>query len=256
MILSRLRASGSRAVRLSLLTFGVLACCAVSTPAQAQTPATAFACVHKGTFEFRVVEPGESCRPNETRVAWPVVQGPAGPQGEPGPQGEQGVQGPVGPAGPGSNATSEGHPGIVPIAPTCTNFSSQPIVVPPAVPGVVVATAKIMVRINHTQGIAGGDRGFITFGTSPTDCNSDPYRSYFRLPVAALSANSYNPVTGTGEYYEFTIPVEVPFHQPFMTDVYYLNGQMLNGVPTVNGVATPNDYMADATITLEFHTTP
>ncbi len=172
--------------------------------------------------------------------------------GKPGPPGPQGPPGPAGPAGPGSNATSAGYAGHQLIGLTCTNYASQTIAVAPGTPGIIVATAKIIVRINHA-GVP--DRGFITFGTSPTDCNSDPYRSYFRVPGIAGPANNYNPTTNpNGEFYEFSIPVEVPF--PAGPGPFYLNGQMLTGVPTVGGVVTPNDYMSDATITLEFHTTP
>lgn len=97
--------------------------------------------------------------------------------------------------------------------------------------------------------VAGGDRGFITFGTNATDCNVDPYRSYFRVPTAAPTANTLVPATGAGEYYEFTIPVQVPFAPTGVPTFYYLNGQMLSGL------GNP-DYMQDAVIALEFHTTP
>jgi len=144
----------------------------------------------------------------------------------------------------------------VPIATTCTNLAMQTFIVPAgSPPGLLVATAKINVRINHTQNVV-ADRGFVTFGNSIGDCgSSDAQRSFFRVPGAAATASTYNPVTGAGEYYEFTIVVQVPFTPIAGTNTLFLNGQMLSGVPNLGipPVLTPNDYMGDATITIEFH---
>ena len=68
-------------------------------------------CVGNGQGTLRVIEPGTSCRANETAIDWnqvgpkgdkgdPGPQGPAGPQGEKGDTGATGPQGPAGPAGP------------------------------------------------------------------------------------------------------------------------------------------------------------
>lgn len=63
------------------------------------------ACVNQGTLFARIVTAGETCRNNETPVAWniqgvPGAQGLQGPPGPQGPKGDQGVQGPIGLTGP------------------------------------------------------------------------------------------------------------------------------------------------------------
>ena len=58
-----------------------------------------YACANPGNGDLRLVDAGQACHANETRVQWNVV-GSQGPQGPQGPQGAAGAQGPAGPAGP------------------------------------------------------------------------------------------------------------------------------------------------------------
>jgi hypothetical protein len=56
-------------------------------------------CVNNGSGILRVIQPGESCRSNETAISWNQT-GPAGPAGSAGPAGQQGIQGEKGDTGP------------------------------------------------------------------------------------------------------------------------------------------------------------
>ena len=58
----------------------------------ANEPAVLEACVNPGNGNMRLVESGQVCHQNETRVEWNVV-GPEGPQGPEGPEGPQGPPG-------------------------------------------------------------------------------------------------------------------------------------------------------------------
>ena len=102
-------------------------------------------CVKNGNL--RIIGPTESCKQNETPLAWNIVgpsgppgpQGPAGipgPQGGPGPQGPIGLTGPIGPTGPqgqqgvpGPQGTQgvQGPQGLQgPAGPVTVYFSSIP----------------------------------------------------------------------------------------------------------------------------------
>ena len=59
----------------------------------ADSPSVIEACVNPGNGDLRLVNSGETCHNNETRVEWNVTgpPGPPGPQGSPGPQGPPGA---------------------------------------------------------------------------------------------------------------------------------------------------------------------
>lgn len=59
----------------------------------ADEEATLEACVNPGNGGMRLVQSGQECHQNETRVEWNIT-GPAGPQGSPGPEGPPGPPGP------------------------------------------------------------------------------------------------------------------------------------------------------------------
>ena len=62
----------------------------------AASPGILEACINPGNGGMRLVDAGQACHNNETRVSWNVT-GPAGPVG---PTGATGAAGPIGPAGP------------------------------------------------------------------------------------------------------------------------------------------------------------
>lgn len=62
----------------------------------AASPGVLEACINGGNGGMRLVDAGQACHNNETRVSWNVT-GPAGPVG---PTGATGAAGPIGPAGP------------------------------------------------------------------------------------------------------------------------------------------------------------
>jgi hypothetical protein len=110
--------------RAGIACFAVLAVVFLAVPiahlASAPPPPTVLeACVNPGNGNMRLVDAGEVCHNNETRVQWNVVgpQGPAGPQGPVGQQGPQGATGPQGltgdpgPAGPAGAAGPAGPAG-------------------------------------------------------------------------------------------------------------------------------------------------
>jgi hypothetical protein len=87
-----------------------------ATPVAAQANNVIIACVER-SGDVRIVDAGERCRHNETRVRWNVVgpQGPAGApgaQGPAGPQGPQGLAGPQGPIGPAGATGVAGPQGL------------------------------------------------------------------------------------------------------------------------------------------------
>jgi hypothetical protein len=65
----------------------------------AATPGVLEACVNPGNGGLRLVDTGQPCHNNETRVTWSIT-GPAGPAGPTGPTGATGATGATGPAGP------------------------------------------------------------------------------------------------------------------------------------------------------------
>lgn len=68
----------------------------------AATPGVLEACINGGNGGMRLVDSGQACHNNETRVSWSITgpAGPAGPVGPIGPTGATGATGPAGPAGP------------------------------------------------------------------------------------------------------------------------------------------------------------
>jgi hypothetical protein len=66
----------------------------------ANEEATLEACVNPGNGGLRLVQSGQACHHNETRVEWNVT-GPVGPAGPPGPEGPPGPPGPPGPSAGG-----------------------------------------------------------------------------------------------------------------------------------------------------------
>jgi hypothetical protein len=62
-------------------------------------------CVNNGSGILRVIQPGETCRNNETQITWSQT-GPAGPEGPAGPAGM------AGPAGPAGATGQQGLPGL------------------------------------------------------------------------------------------------------------------------------------------------
>ncbi|HEV7747717.1 MAG TPA: hypothetical protein VGO56_22145 [Pyrinomonadaceae bacterium] len=68
----------------------------------AATPGVLEACINGGNGGMRLVDSGQACHNNETRVSWNIAgpAGPAGPTGPTGPIGATGATGATGPAGP------------------------------------------------------------------------------------------------------------------------------------------------------------
>jgi len=73
-------------------------------------PGTITACVRNRADIVRIIDPGETCGRNETRVTWNVT-GPQGPKGDAGAPGATGPAGPIGPAGPHGPAGPAGPAG-------------------------------------------------------------------------------------------------------------------------------------------------
>ncbi|MGH9873492.1 MAG: hypothetical protein ACRD9S_13660 [Pyrinomonadaceae bacterium] len=67
----------------------------------ATIPGELEACINPGNGGMRLVDAGEACHNNETRVTWNIT-GPPGPVGPVGPAGPTGPAGPAGPPGPSS----------------------------------------------------------------------------------------------------------------------------------------------------------
>jgi hypothetical protein len=111
--------SGLRKSHLALAALGIvtLSGAAVAANGVLQDQSTTYTgCVNNGSGILRVLQPGESCRSNETQISWNQTgpEGPAGPAGATGPQGlpgqpgEKGDTGPAGPAGTVSLASLAG----------------------------------------------------------------------------------------------------------------------------------------------------
>jgi hypothetical protein len=111
--------SGLRKSHLALAALGIvtLSGAAVAANGVLQDQSTTYTgCTNNGSGILRVLQPGESCRSNETQISWNQTgpEGPAGPAGAMGPQGlpgqpgEKGDTGPAGPAGTVSLASLAG----------------------------------------------------------------------------------------------------------------------------------------------------
>jgi hypothetical protein len=105
--------------RAAVACFAVLAVVFLAVPIAhlaSANPSVLEACVNPGNGNMRLVDAGEACHNNETRVQWNVV-GPAGPAGPIGPAGPTGATGPAGPTGatgatgPAGTVGSAGPPG-------------------------------------------------------------------------------------------------------------------------------------------------
>lgn len=90
-----------RAVIVALVLGGIGVLVPTVARLAADSPTVIEACVNPGNGNLRLVQDGEACHQNETRVEWNVT-GPAGP---PGPQGSPGPQGPPGPSAGGAPFT-------------------------------------------------------------------------------------------------------------------------------------------------------
>jgi hypothetical protein len=95
------KTSRHRAVIAVLVAAGVGLLVPTIAKLAADSPTVLEACVNPGNGDLRLVNSGETCHSNETRVEWNVT-GPAGP---PGPQGSPGPQGPPGPSSGGAPFT-------------------------------------------------------------------------------------------------------------------------------------------------------
>ncbi len=174
-------------------------------------------------------------------------------------KGDNGDTGPKGYAGPSRAAATSTGAVTLPTNGLCTNIGSVSITLPRRSPaGLLIATAKVGVKINHIAGTIASDRwdrGFLTFSLSrplptpplptgppdPACVTSEANKSYFSVPPGW-------PGTGLGTPLEFTVFVQAPHDLdaggagPY---VFYLNGMMVSG-------ATTTDSLMDANIVLEF----
>ncbi len=99
---------GRKLVRAALVAAPVLAVSGVAWAVAAPAgDGVIHACVQDqgssfGSGAVRIVDPGDTCKPNESALSWnhKGEPGPPGPQGEPGPSGPQGEPGPTGATGP------------------------------------------------------------------------------------------------------------------------------------------------------------
>jgi hypothetical protein len=95
-VLGSLRKNRFALVVLSVVALSGAAVAANGTLLDQNTTYTG--CVNNGSGILRVIQPGESCRSNETQITW-SQRGPAGPAGPAGLQGLKGDKGDTGPAG-------------------------------------------------------------------------------------------------------------------------------------------------------------
>lgn len=79
----------------------------------ATVPGVLEACINQGNGGMRLVDSGDACHNNETRVQWNIMgpPGPVGPVGPAGPAGPTGATGATGPTGPAGPAGPAGPPG-------------------------------------------------------------------------------------------------------------------------------------------------
>lgn len=79
----------------------------------AATPGVLEACINGGNGGMRLVDSGQACHNNETRVSWSITgpPGPIGPAGPTGPTGATGANGATGAAGPTGATGAPGAPG-------------------------------------------------------------------------------------------------------------------------------------------------
>jgi hypothetical protein len=96
---------------LSVIAVAVLV--PIGMRASSPPPGVLEACINGGNGGMRLVDSGEACHNNETRVSWSITgpPGPTGPTGPAGPTGATGATGPAGAAGPAGPIGATGPAG-------------------------------------------------------------------------------------------------------------------------------------------------
>ena len=246
MIATRQSAPCGRAFRASVLAF-VVAAGLVLLGSQAQAEeGLIHACIQKSSLQVRIVPAPTECKNSEFLVSWNAA-GVAGPQGDKGDKGDKGDPGPQ------SVAAAAIATGPVALTTSCGTLAEPvSITVPPGSPaGLLIARAKVRVRISHVPGQATAqDLGYVVFSTASTsDCSGGiggaAFKSFFSVPPGW-------PGTGSGSPLEVTVFVQswYDIDPGGGTVVVYLNG-LVN--PGAGATPTTQDFMQDANVVLEFH---
>ncbi len=148
-----------------------------------------------------------------------IIPGPTGPEGDIGPQGSEGPQGEQGPQGKSTIMAYSTSSSIVYVAalPNCSHQPRAEVTITVPSPGIIVVTATVKVRINHTMGTDDVIRVFI--GEEETECSDDEWRSLYHI----------SETQGTDIYWG-SLFVQKPFIiNNAGTYTFYINGQMWEG---------------------------
>lgn len=107
------------------------------------------------------------------------ADGAQGPQGDPGPQG---------PPGPGSLISVDVASTTTTIGSSCTAYVDAMVTITVPSDGIVVVSAQVQLRINHTQGTE--DRWWVSVSDTPTDCDGTVFAWVDTIPQDAATDSS------------------------------------------------------------------
>jgi hypothetical protein len=150
--------------------------------------------------------------------------------------------------------SSGGTNGFVPLTTgNCTQIAYADITIPADAPaGMIVATAKVNVKVYHATGAA--EKIAITLSGAPNDCtqsNNPAYVSNFSVPSALTPSPNMSHQT-----YDGSVFVQVPL-TPIAgaSNRVYLLANQVSGLGT-GATSNAYDQVGEASVVLEFHPVP